>query len=539
MMYKKDALFLSLLLILPFFFLVFFGRFGFEDSDSGFLVGMGWRILNGELPYKDFYYVRPVASPLISAFWLAILPEFGQVIMMRLINYYLLLLQVFLTIVALSKYYDFKELKLNIYVLTFISFLITSTGTLNFQWHTTDGIIFAVLGFFVIAQFKHRNFTYLILAGFLLGASALTKQNFMLTPLLGVFFVCLQYGQKKAFFVLIGILIALLSFCLYLLDNGLLTLYLNQTTGATNFKDLFVAGVAAYFVGGDYILVFITATFGLFMLLLYFARLHINLWGKLFISSVFVLVFINLSAFLYLKKSSRLIEFDHFIPVLLTSAFIYTLVFKKDNIKEHYFLIALTGISWSASISWGGMTPLMYFTPIIFASYYLMQKQLHVFDKKINAVFVVLVIFYSTIANAKPYRDEFVWSISNDASEISEKLAFIKANDTVFNKHLELKRVFEKYHNTTILPSMPGAYYIHGQRNAFSIDWAMDVEAAFDRKGLIESLEKCCSYYIIEKKALGQPIGESGKFYSSVTDYALKNFRLVDSSFEYFDIYTK
>lgn len=539
MIYKKDAPFLLLLLILPFFFLVFFGRFGFEDSDSGFLVGMGWRILNGELPYKDFYYVRPAASPLISAFWLAVLPEFGQVIMMRLINYYLLMLQVCLTIVALSKYYDFKELKLNVYILAFVSFLITSTGTLNFQWHTTDGVIFAVLGFFVIAQFKHRNFIYLILAGSLLGASALTKQNFMLVPLLGVFFVCLQHGHKKAFFVLIGILITLLSFYLYLLNNGLLTLYLDQTTGATNAKDLFAAGVTAYFAGDDYILVFVAVTFGLFMFLLYFARSYSNLWGKLFISSIFVLVFINLSAFLYLKKSARLIEFDHFIPVLLTSAFIYVLVFKREAIKDHYFLIALVGISWSASISWGGMTPLMYFTPIIFASYYLMQKYLHVFDKKINATFVVLIVFYSVIANTKPYRDNFVWSISNDASEISEKLAFIKANDTVFNKHLELKRVFEKYHNTTILPSMPGAYYIHGQRNAFSIDWAMDVEAAFDRKGLIEKLEKCCSYYIIEKKALGQPIGDSGKFYSSITDYALKNYKLIDSSFEYFDIYSK
>lgn len=539
MIYKKDAPFLLLLLILPFFFLVFFGRFGFEDSDSGFLVGMGWRILNGELPYKDFYYVRPAASPLISAFWLAVLPEFGQVIMMRLINYYLLMLQVCLTIVALSKYYDFKELKLNVYILAFVSFLITSTGTLNFQWHTTDGVIFAVLGFFVIAQFKHRNFIYLILAGSLLGASALTKQNFMLVPLLEVFFVCLQHGHKKAFFVLIGILITLLSFYLYLLNNGLLTLYLDQTTGATNAKDLFAAGVTAYFAGDDYILVFVAVTFGLFMFLLYFARSYSNLWGKLFISSIFVLVFINLSAFLYLKKSARLIEFDHFIPVLLTSAFIYVLVFKREAIKDHYFLIALVGISWSASISWGGMTPLMYFTPIIFASYYLMQKYLHVFDKKINATFVVLIVFYSVIANTKPYRDNFVWSISNDASEISEKLAFIKANDTVFNKHLELKRVFEKYHNTTILPSMPGAYYIHGQRNAFSIDWAMDVEAAFDRKGLIEKLEKCCSYYIIEKKALGQPIGDSGKFYSSITDYALKNYKLIDSSFEYFDIYSK
>ena len=86
---------------------------------------------------------------------------------------------------------------------------------------------------------------------------------------------------------------------------------------------------------------------------------------------------------------------------------------------------------------------------------------------------------------------------------------------------------------------MPGAYYIHNKINYFSIDWPMDVEAAYDRKGLIRDLESCCNYYIVEKKSFGQPIGKEGKFYSSITDYVLSNFRLYDSSYEFFDIYVK
>ena len=43
---------------------------------------------------------------------------------------------------------------------------------------------------------------------------------------------------------------------------------------------------------------------------------------------------------------------------------------------------------------------------------------------------------------------------------------------------------------------------------------------------------------IVEKQNLGQPIGTSGKFYSSITTYVKNNFKLIDESNFYFDVYT-
>ena len=81
------------MILLPIIFLLIFGRFGLEDADSGFIVGMGWRIFNGEIPYRDFYYVRPIISPLISYIFLNIFPDYAQILLMRLVNYYQLMIQ--------------------------------------------------------------------------------------------------------------------------------------------------------------------------------------------------------------------------------------------------------------------------------------------------------------------------------------------------------------------------------------------------------------------------------------------------------------
>ena len=67
----------------------------------------------------------------------------------------------------------------NLYIFSILCFLITSIGTLYFQWHTTDGIFFAVIGFFLISYFKNKNFFIFILTGIFFGISALTKQRIL------------------------------------------------------------------------------------------------------------------------------------------------------------------------------------------------------------------------------------------------------------------------------------------------------------------------------------------------------------------------
>lgn len=171
---------------------------------------------------------------------------------------------------------------------------------------------------------------------------------------------------------------------------------------------------------------------------------------------------------------------------------------------------------------------------------FILSKYYNLFNQNnYNLAFTVLIIIYSIPYNLFPYRDNPIWKLDSDASRISPKSAYIITNTDIILKHKELSILLQDYKNSTVLPSVPHAYYLNNLNNNFKIDWAMDVEAAYDKKGLIKNIKQCCEYIIVEKKLFGQPIGtsESVKFYSSVTDYVINNMILVENKNEFFNIY--
>src|SRR5688572_4522327 len=44
-----------------------FGRYGFNPTDEGFVNGVAYRVLNGEIPHRDFIWGRPVGSAYLHA----------------------------------------------------------------------------------------------------------------------------------------------------------------------------------------------------------------------------------------------------------------------------------------------------------------------------------------------------------------------------------------------------------------------------------------------------------------------------------------
>jgi hypothetical protein len=88
---------------LPLIYCIFFAKYGFEDTDTGFIIGMSYRILNGELPYVDFAYVRPPISLYLNSFFLYILSDNSQILFLRYIYYFYYALPIFLSILIIEK----------------------------------------------------------------------------------------------------------------------------------------------------------------------------------------------------------------------------------------------------------------------------------------------------------------------------------------------------------------------------------------------------------------------------------------------------
>jgi hypothetical protein len=385
----------------------------------------------------------------LSAFYLWLTPKYGQVFLLRLINNFQLLIQVFLTLLILSKKYNFNKYKINIYVFTALCYFITLTGTLNFQWHTTDGVLFAVFGFFLLIHFENKNFIYFI-SGLFFCASMLTKQNFIIIPFLCILYVFLEKGFVKSFLVLLGTIIGLFIFYYFLNYNSLTENYLLLTTGATNFKDLLIAGFVFYFVKHEYLLVYISMV--IFSSIIYTSILRkkpvffikLNTQSFTILVAFFILFLFSLIHVLVFESNERVIAFDRILPIVVILSFLYLFLHNKELLKKHYSLIVLFGFSWSSSISWGGMTPIMYFTPIIFATYYLLFIYTDSLSNKyVNYIIYFLIIGISIIHKIVPYRNGFLWKNQNNGIDLTSKLAFIKVNNDFFNKHMEYKTILK------------------------------------------------------------------------------------------------
>lgn len=526
---------------LPIVFLIVFGRFGLEDSDSGFLVAMGWRILDGQLPYRDFIYIRPPLSVYWSALQLKITPEVGQVLWMRLINYYQLLGQVVLTTFILVRQYKFESLGINPYVFAFIAFLLTSTGTLYFQWHTTDGIFLAVLGFFILLRFDN-SVCAAFLSGVIFSLAALTKQNYAAVPIIGTVMAFVMFGPRRAAVVILGAATAGVLFVVYLQVFGLLDLFLGQTLGVARPSDLLLSGLFAYFINHDLFFAFLA-----FMLLAftltraaeyrrYWARCYGD--GLLLLCAIFGLLATMIAPMLVPSAYLNPVDWDRIIPVLIVIAFLYLMAVDREAARSHVVLFALLGVSWASSVSWGGLSPIQYFAPVLFATVYLLKRYTLSLESKfvIGGVLTVLIAI-AFIGSIKPYRNGYIWNMKSDAGLLSDKLAYIKTESSSFEKHAEVKSLLKMYPRSTILPSMPAAYYLYNEHNQFPMDWAMDVEANYRSKNLIASARVCCEYIIVETLNPGQPIGVEGRFFSSVTRYVVDNGNLI-ARYRHFDVYS-
>ena len=110
------------------------------------------------------------------------------------------------------------------WIISIISFFILTIGHIEFQWHTTDGIFFTITGLWILTNYKN-NFGLIFLAGVIFMLAALTKQNFIIVPVISLILSILVYGKKVTFFLFLGVVTIISLFYFWLYNNLLLDLY--------------------------------------------------------------------------------------------------------------------------------------------------------------------------------------------------------------------------------------------------------------------------------------------------------------------------
>lgn len=173
----------------PVLYAIAYAPCGMDTTDFGFFYGHAWRVLLGEVPYRDFFYVKPPLSLYWHAFWLWLTPERFSVLAGKVGFYVEMLAASWLGALYLARTVDLRRLGVPLPLLATLGFVWSVHSFPPMPWHTVDGVLFGA-GALLAVVVGHP-----LLAGVLAAASALTKQSYVLMPL-GVAVAALVAGRR-------------------------------------------------------------------------------------------------------------------------------------------------------------------------------------------------------------------------------------------------------------------------------------------------------------------------------------------------------
>ncbi len=160
-----------------------FSWIGFNPANEGFTLSTARRLLDGQVPHRDFIAIRPVGSALLYLPLLRMAGD-GVIWWSRLLAWIEWALQGLCWAVAISRLLDLRRDSRRLWMLAVLAFAWGWCGDHRPMTvkETTDALLFSALGIALATGARGRTFGYLVL-----GMAPLCKQNFALLALLVIF----------------------------------------------------------------------------------------------------------------------------------------------------------------------------------------------------------------------------------------------------------------------------------------------------------------------------------------------------------------
>jgi len=140
---------------------------GFNATDEGYLLSLGQRVLDGQMPYRDFFFLRTPLSIYIQAGLLAVFGDSYTILASRIVW----LLQMLLAALLLSVVYHRYVSRIETVALLLTTFA-ASTLLMSFPWYNYDAAVFAIVA--AVLVFRRR----FMAAGVAAALAMLCKQNY-------------------------------------------------------------------------------------------------------------------------------------------------------------------------------------------------------------------------------------------------------------------------------------------------------------------------------------------------------------------------
>lgn len=486
-MRRKIAIGLQLLIVVAFGYQFWINQavYGLALTDDGEVLGMAWRVSNGQLPHTDFYSIRPAGFSYIHAPFTRL--ETGMLAYDRLFVVFQFCATAYFTLAALLQ----KQRVVNglTAILTVTAFMLNVNSWPILAWHTIDGLFLASFVLFLASrsslQSKYSTYIFAI-TWFIAGATVLMKQGYLLflAILAGYYFAI---GLRRAIFFIPFSTIPIGAYLWLSKEASPSTLTQISIGSSSPIEFLIPLGVFLFEFKEPVFVVF-------FILTLLSTSMSIKgLKSKENHSRAFCL-FRTLLPFALILVMGILQDFsmsDGWIHIAIINATLM-LFFFRDSKKDIWIGIAMLSLAYLISISRGVPSPSLLVGTFLVAAF---SKSIFIYSRNCQPLksYVVLLIsaifFLLTFFTTNAARSNFVYQEAP-----RDLLKYQVPIDTL--KHIRMSERSAKYltviseciskypaSRTAILPDGPGIYPIFKLQNPFPNDWFYNLELDPTGKG--------------------------------------------------------
>ena len=478
--------------LVPLAYVLFYTPYGMDTTDFGYFYGYAWRILEGQIPYRDFHYIKPALPLFWHAFWMWLTPENINVLAGKAGFAASLLAASWFSALFLNRIFRLDALGVPLSLLATCGFVWGVHSFPHMPWHTADGILFASGALWAAASGLP------FLAGLLAACTMLCKQSFLLFPPALVLLAWVLDGRRSALRALVGWLATLALAYALLHCAGALPAFKRLTTGPLDINEALDAGIFIYLRQCWWMP-------GLALLPLAAARLLRKPLPEALRPGY---VYLALLAGWYIHEA---LHTRGWIGYGISWPTLFVLLGGICTLAPRVFLTPLLRapaahprllagialgvallVSWSVAISGGYKIPAFFAVPLIFA-FLLVHARLGGNARRLAWCSLAAGLLMFGAGYQYPYvfpvRPMPRAALTLDAGQIYPKAGGVLVDAEMFAKLAELKELRAKYGpNYKTMPGFSFAYYLNNDRPVYRSDWLIDWEINAETDTLYQEL---------------------------------------------------
>jgi len=502
----------AFILLVPTLAHLLFSHLGFNPTDDGFILAGSRRILDGQVPHRDFISIRTAGSHFIHVpfvlfggdyvFWIS-----------RYFAWFQFACIAWVWTVIISHSFGTFRTGAHKFAFALIAFCFSAHCFPIMVWHSIDALFMASIG--IMLCHKQSNLAKMV--GYLLiGMSPLFRQNFVL--LIPASIIIFNDWRQKRYWLVTGL--PVVFYICYLAINGAMSDFFLQLSTYT-YKNALMCGVVRYILNSGTAWGILVGYLATYMAYNKFnlERIESNtIWLRVIGISILFGIPLSVAGSLAIGGWIYIAHPSFAVFGAVVGAIMY-LIYKEQRVTTYIrcgVLILIT--AWSVSISIGYNTPALALGPLVLfliacgmsscqlfeenkprkssIRQYFSQPHVRTYINILTVLLLIATLIAFGIARENYiYRDMSAPYLTHDLGEVLPGAKLIKTNPNTYSflKDLQVAKNIAKEEGKVycIIPDVAANWVKSSQTNPLSIDWPQNTELGrqelVDR--IIEDLE--------------------------------------------------